>query len=72
MTHLQDAQERLDKALTRLETAATSPRGEGDVDALKTELATARAHSDALEGRTKEVSGRLDSAIGRIKSLLED
>lgn len=71
MAHLQDAQARLDKALTRLEKAATAPSDGGDIEALKTELATARARGDTLEGRGREVSDRLDSAIGRIKSLLE-
>ncbi len=71
MAHLQDAQGRLDKALSRLEKAATAPRVGGDAETLKAELATARARRDALEGRTREVSDRLDSAIGRIKSLLE-
>ncbi len=71
MTRLQDAQVRLDKALSRLEIAATAANGGGDADGMKQELAASRAHNEQLEARNGEVSVRLDSAIGRIRSLLE-
>ena len=72
MTHLQDAQDRLEKALIRLETAAARPRGDGaGDDALRGELESVRRHGEALEGRTGEVSQRLDDAIARIRAVLE-
>ncbi len=72
MTDLQAAQDRLEKALIRLETAAARPRGNGAAgDALKGELDAARRHCEALEGRTGEVSQRLDDAIARIRTVLE-
>ncbi len=71
MTRLQDAQTRLDKALSRLEIAATATHGGDDADGLKDELAASRARNEQLEAHTGEISARLDSAIGRIRSLLE-
>ncbi len=73
MAGLKDAQARLDKALARLEKASAAPRegSDGGDDQLRRELASARQRCDALEGRTREVSERLDSAIGQIRNLLE-
>jgi hypothetical protein len=72
MTDLKAAQDRLEKALVRLETAVARPRGNGAADdALKGELDAARRHCAALEGRTGEVSQRLDDAIARIRTVLE-
>ena len=73
MTRLQDAQKRLENALTRLEKATAAPRGDGkDTEQLIHELATARQRCNMLDGRTREVSQRLDGAIGRIRTLLEE
>lgn len=73
MTRLQDARQRLENALTRLEKAGAAPRRAGaDTEQLIHELATARQRCNMLDGRTREVSQRLDGAIGRIRTLLEE
>ncbi len=71
MTRLHDAQARLDKALSRLEVAATATHDGDEADGLKEELAASHARNEQFEARTGEMSARLDSAIGRIRSLLE-
>ncbi len=68
---------RLETAVSRLEAAlkATAP-GNGSPndapDALMTEeLAAVRDENAALKQMNEKVSGRLDSAIGRLKEVLE-
>ncbi len=72
MSRLQDAQQRLEKALARLEDTAAAPGGDGAAaQELERELAAARQRCEMLDERTSEVSQRLDNAIVRIRTLLE-
>ena len=64
MTRIDEAQEKLAKALARLEKAA---RGR---PALARELAEARARHDRLLGETRAVSERLDRTTERVRGLL--
>lgn len=71
---------RLGKAITRLEEAATrlADAGHGETIAsleaenrrLKEALAEATDGQEALEGRVRDVSGRLDGMIGELKTVL--
>ncbi len=71
---------KLDKAITRLEEAATrlADAGYGETIArleaenrrLAQELAEASDGQEALEGRVRDVSGRLDGMIGELKTVL--
>jgi len=65
----EEARERLDKAVSRLETLSQ------DGDALTTaqagELTSLKAEHDGLRNTTRAVSERLDSTIKRIKGILE-
>ena len=74
MTRLDDAQERLETAIERLQQAVLSQsnRAGGDIAALEKALTAIRSDYAVLENRTEDVSQRLDQAINRIKSLLED
>lgn len=72
MARLQDAQKRLERALTRLEAAAAKPRKAGGADnALASELEAAKRRCAMLEAREREVSKRLDAAIGRLRAALD-
>jgi predicted nucleic acid-binding Zn-ribbon protein len=66
MDRLEQAQQRLESALARLEKAAAKPAS-GAAD----EIAALRRRCDALEESSREVSARLDAAIGKIRGLLE-
>lgn len=65
----QAAMQRLEAAVARLE-AALAVGAPGDL-VLAEELRLARADYDALQSVTRAVSGRLDDAIGRLKTVLE-
>ncbi|MDP6785713.1 MAG: hypothetical protein QF830_06020 [Rhodospirillales bacterium] len=70
---LERPRERLEKAVTRLEAALEArdhKSGESDA-ALATSLAAAEAENARLTTLNRAVSGRLDSAIGRLKTILE-
>jgi len=70
-THVERAQTRLDQAVSRLEAAlnAKAPlEGAGSA----AELAVERSRNAALQEVNETISSRLDDAIGRLKSLLED
>jgi prefoldin subunit 5 len=83
MKSFDKARDRLDKAIDRLEAAAaslsTASNGDADIKALKAErdqLAATldniqRKHAD-LHTASEAVSMRLDSAIGRMRSVLEE
>ncbi len=87
MSTAQTARKRLEKALDRLQAAATRMKErsradeelEGKVDALRTEqerltaaLLKARNEYDALQHVNETVSSRLDETIGQLKRVLED
>lgn len=71
---------RLGKAITRLETSVarlveagqgeTIARLEAENRRLSEELAAATGGQQALEGRVRDVSGRLDGVIGELKTVL--
>lgn len=64
------AVQRLGQAIDRLE-AATARVGAGDL-LLAGELRDAKDQHAALEDTTRVVSQRLDAAIGRLRTILEE
>jgi len=80
MSKLNDANERLDAALARLETAVTTRRaddGQADDAAadnarLQGELTQLRADFVTLQETSGTVSSRLDDAIGRLRNMLAE
>ena len=73
MSRLSEAQVRLEQALARLEQVsdewAQSATESDSARAAEFDIVTARC--DALEDKARVVSERLDSAIGRVRALLE-
>ena len=70
---LKRPRERLEQAVTRLEAALESQdrkSGAGEA-ALAQTLSAAKAENDQLKTLNQAVSGRLDTAIGRLKMILE-
>jgi len=70
---LERPRERLEQAVARLEAALETQgrkSGEGDA-ALAHTLSAAEAENARLKTLNRAVSGRLDSAIGRLKMILE-
>lgn len=81
MSKLNEANERLDAALARLEAAVTSRGRESgeaaaaaaaDNQRLQDELNQLRADFVALQETSGTVSNRLDDAIGRLRNMLAD
>ena len=82
MAQIDDAKARLDNALARLEKALTgrlqhtgsdeSSADEGRINALAAELSVVKGHNETLQKKTHDVSKRLNSAIVKLKSILED
>ena len=74
MSKLDEAQQRLQRAVADLEAAARArPQAAAGGDgAVAHELETARRHAEELENRAAVVSERLDETIGRIKQILDD
>ncbi len=76
MTDLDEANRRLEAALTRLDRAVAT-RLEGDVrpDAAQSEVAAALAEAQQESKRLRQLSGdvsrRLDAAIARLDQVLE-
>ncbi len=77
MTRLDEAQEKLARALTRLETAsrdrpsiAGAASAAAKAAALEGELAEAKSRYDRLHGEAFAVSERLDRTIERVRGLL--
>jgi cell division septum initiation protein DivIVA len=68
MSELATAREQLEQAISRLEQALAT---RGDDAALERALADARAETKNLRQVAETVSGRLDAAIGRLKSALK-
>ena len=78
MTRLSDAQDRLDRALSRLEQAsekvqasAQLDNGAGDNSVPADEFELLRARYDKLHGVTRKISDRLDAAVDRMKTALD-
>jgi hypothetical protein len=72
MSDMEQAVERLDRALDRLEASLTAALARGSSsEALASELASAKRHYAALAKTTDEVGAKLDKAIGRLKFVLE-
>lgn len=78
MSRLQQATQRLDHAVSRLENAIAAqpplrddPATRAERDRLGEELAEARAENDRLRETNDAIAGRLDTAIHRLKSVLE-
>jgi len=70
MSSLKEAQERLRRALGRLEAAAENVAGREDNDDLQEELAEMRQRCELLENRSQTVSRQLDDTIGRMRQIL--
>ena len=73
MSRLSEAQDRLEQALVRLEKVANdraeSANESDSARAAEIDIVSARCH--VLEDKARIVSERLDSAIGRVRTLLE-
>lgn len=74
MSRLEDAQRKLETALSKLD-AAVDRRllqpADGGTDS-ETELAAVRAEKDRLETTTNAVASQLDRTIERLQRLLQD
>ena len=68
MLRLDEAQEKLESALTRLEEALRE-RAEAE-PALKAALDESRTRHARLKGETEAVSEQLDAAISRLRTLI--
>ena len=72
MSRLDEAQRRLEQAISRLERAAqTSHARLAERTALARALEAARAESKELRDVSAALSTRLESVIGRLKSIIE-
>lgn len=80
MSKLNEANDRLDAAMTTLEKAvesrrqnATPANGSGEAnDQLQAELDKLKTDFAALRETSGTVSGRLDDAIGRLRNMLDE
>lgn len=68
MSDLARARDQLEQAIARLEKALASRAGKPD---LEKALAEAQAETRRLREAADVVTGRLDAAIGRLKSTLD-
>ncbi|HXV24966.1 MAG TPA: hypothetical protein VED46_11980 [Alphaproteobacteria bacterium] len=74
MTRIETATDRLNKAIGRLERAVAARGGrKGEAEQPRLDFARASIEADqaALRKMADALSGRLDSAIGRLKLMLE-
>ena len=73
MSRLSEAQVRLDRALTRLEQVSSerSQSANQTNSARQAEFEIMGARCQALEDKARVVSERLDTAISRVRTLLE-
>lgn len=73
MPRLEQAAERLNAAIERLERAldARASQGDGEAEALRSALAESQEQAVGLKEATASVSARLDAAIDRLKGVLE-
>jgi len=80
MSKLDEAEQRLQRAVAGLEEAARAVASSAEATAsasapdpaVAAELAAAQARTTELEQANKAVAQRLDGAIARIKTILED
>ena len=70
MSNLEDAQQKLGLALSRLEEAAEKLVKRGSSPDLSQELLELRKRCELLENRSRTVARRLDDSIGRIKQII--
>jgi hypothetical protein len=70
-THVERAQSRLDQAVNRLE-AALNAKAPSKDSKLAEELAATRSRNTALQEVNETVSSRLNDAISRLKSMLDE
>ncbi|MBK18707.1 MAG: hypothetical protein CMM52_07705 [Rhodospirillaceae bacterium] len=70
MGQLEQAQERLEKALARLEDASQRVGGNSTAAQVEGELTALRQKCATLENNTQAVSERLDTAIERLQAIL--
>ncbi|SIS41884.1 DUF4164 family protein [Insolitispirillum peregrinum] len=79
MTRIEQALQRLGKAVSRLEAVGQdriSASAEDAADAaaiahLSAELAAMRSNYESLQLTSQQASGRIDAAIGRLRAVLE-
>lgn len=67
---MEKARQRLDSAVERLEARASAIEAEGT--AVAKDLLDIKARNAALKAVNKNVSKRLDTAIGRLRAMLEE
>ncbi|MHA1566987.1 MAG: hypothetical protein ACTSX7_16875 [Alphaproteobacteria bacterium] len=74
MSQIEAAQQRLDQAVSRLETAIRSMQAgsAGEHGRLIQQLAAMRSEYDMVKQTAATVSTRLDTAIGKLQIVLED
>ncbi len=76
LLHVQDALQRLDRALVRLESAAGKLRSKSGTAGDSAALAIKLDHLSQAHGALKETTGRvargLDAAISRLSALIPD
>lgn len=73
MSSVEAAKLRLERAIARLEQTARRPAGAGpDQAELVRALEEAQAENAALHETTQDVAARLDRAIGRLRSVLDE
>jgi len=70
MRQLEEAQERLESALARLESVSQRIGGSSTAAQVEGELTALRQRCADLENNTQAVTKRLDSAIERLNSIL--
>ena len=74
-SRLQQAQQRLESALNRLDAAIQDRLAKGDpsedLQALQKELEKSRDNEERLRDLTETVSGKLDAAIERLQRVIE-
>lgn len=71
MSQLHDAQNRLRAAIERLEAAVDRTVSGVGSDGLESDLAAVRIENAQLSRTTQEITNRLDSAIDRIRLVLD-
>ena len=75
MSKLDEAEKRLQRAVTDLEQAVRARNGNGSApspDTTEVDLVAARAKADELQILSASVAERLNIAILRVKSILEN
>lgn len=71
-TRMERARTRLDDAVARLEAASENRAGRGPSDEISRELEQLRAENSAFKALHEDTSSRLNTAIGRLRSVMGD